>query len=324
MKNYPSIFIFFLLYFLSINYSSAQNAYVLLELESWDKEKINLNLYSQDSVLMDSFDLVKDSALVLEVPIKKSYYLKIMSLDKFVDYKYMDKIFPLDFTQAEDYAVLRQAIDLKLYESCGMWAWDNVNFSTNRESILLVRQNVETLEILANFFKNYPYFKIKLTGHTDHLEKNKQKLSLKRAESVKDYLVAHKIPASRIEIEGKADTEPTVPNIVDGKKDKNNMALNRRVEFKSSLLFSSTKKAVVLVFADSTAAQETQITANLHYPTGESIEVTERFVYNYENIKILYLYDAFDYTLQLKQRDNITNLSIELSKKIEKTVVIKL
>jgi outer membrane protein OmpA-like peptidoglycan-associated protein len=64
--------------------------------------------------------------------------------------------------------------------------------------------------MLANHFKNYPYTKIKLVGHTDHLEKNKQNLSFKRAESVKNYLVSQKVPASRIEIEGKADTEPTV------------------------------------------------------------------------------------------------------------------
>jgi hypothetical protein len=325
MKKNIKLFIsLFLLCFLSANLSYAQNAYVLLELESWDKEKISLNLYSQDSVLMDSFDLVKDSAFVLKVPIKKSYYLKIMSLDRFVDYKQMDKIIPLDFTQAEDYAVLRQVIDLKLYESCGIWAWDNVNFPTNKESILLVRRNIETLDILANFLRNYPYFKIKLTGHTDNVEKNKQSLSFKRAVSVKDYLVAQKIPASRIEIEGKADTEPTVPNMMDGKKDKNNMALNRRVDFRSSLLFSSAKKAVVLVFADNTAVQETQITANLRYPSGDSMEVTERFVYNSENIKILYLFSAFDYILEVKRNNNVIRLPIDLSKKTEGTVVIKL
>jgi hypothetical protein len=78
------------------------------------------------------------------------------------------------------------------------------------------------------------------------------------------------------------------------------------------------------VFADSTAVQETQITANLHYPSGESMEVTERFVYNYENIKILYLFSAFDYILEVKRNNNVIRLPIDLSKKTEDTIVIKL
>ncbi len=316
-------FIFFLFCFLSANRSYAQNAYVLLELESWQQEKIKIHLYSQDSVLMDSFELIRDSTFVLKVPIKKSYYLKIVSLDNLTDYKEMDKIIPLDFTQAETYAVYKKIIDLQGYECC-VDAFNSINFPTNRIDILLVRQNIETIEMLANYLKNYPYTKIKLVGHTDHLEKDKQNLSFKRADAVKNYLLSHKIPNSRIEIEGKADTEPTVPNIVNGKKDKNNMALNRRVDFRTSHLFGSTKKAIVLVFADSTAVQETQITANLHYPSGESMEVTERFVYNYENIKILYLFSAFDYILEVKRNNNVIRLPIDLSKKTEDTIVIKL
>ncbi len=324
MKKNIKLFIsLFLFCFLSANVSYAQNAYVLLELDSWQQPKIKLDLYSQDSVLIDSFELIRDSIFVLKVPIKKAYYLKIVSLDNLTDYKEMDKIFPLDFTQAKSYTVRKQIIDLQGYECC-YDTFNSINFPTNKIYVLLENYNIETLEMLANYLKNYPYNKIKLVGHTDHLEKNKQSLSLKRAESVKNYLVSQKVPASRIEIEGKADTEPTVPNIVDGKKDKNNMALNRRVDFRSFHMFGTTKKAVVLVFADTTAVQETQIIANLHYPSGESMELTERVVYNSENIKILYLYDAFDYTLHLKRNGNTTQLQISLSKKIEDTVLVEL
>jgi outer membrane protein OmpA-like peptidoglycan-associated protein len=323
MKKTTKLFFATLFYLLLINCSYAQNAYVLLDLESYQCPKIKLDLYSQDSVLIDSFELIRDSTFVLKIPIKKSYYLKIVSLDSLTDYKEMDKIIPLDFTRAEPYAVRKQIIDLQRYECC-YDSFNSINFPTNRIDALLGNHNIETLEMLANYLKSYPYTKIKLVGHTDHVEKNKQSLSFKRAEAVKNYLLSHKIPNSRIEIDGKGDTAPTVPNIVDGKKDKNNMALNRRVDFSVSHLFGSTKKAIVLIFADSITAQETQITADLHYPSGESMKIVEKFVYNSENIKILYLFDAFDYTLHLKRNGNTTQLQISLSKKIEDTVVVEL
>jgi hypothetical protein len=54
------------------------------------------------------------------------------------------------------------------------------------------------------------------------------------------------------------------------------------------------------------------------------MEVTERFVYNSENIKILYLFSAFDYILEVKRNNNVICLPIDLSKKTDDIVVIKL
>jgi hypothetical protein len=105
IKLFISLFLFC---FLSTNRSYAQNAYVLLEPPEYSKVKFHL--YSQDSVLIDSFELVRDSTFVLKVPIKKSYYLKIVSLDKLVDYKEMDKIIPLDFTQAETLQCIKKLL----------------------------------------------------------------------------------------------------------------------------------------------------------------------------------------------------------------------
>jgi hypothetical protein len=210
------------------------------------------------------------------------------------------------------------------YFECWTDAFNPINFKTNEATIRLFGRQTDSLDMLIHFLQVFPFIKIKLIGHTDHLEKDKQNLSLKRAEAVKDYLLSHKISNSRIEVDGKGDTEPTTPNIVDGENDKNNMAINRRVEFKSSREFNYKQKAIILVFADSIAAHESQVTGNLYYPSGDSMELSEKYIYSYENIKILYLFSAFNYILEVKRNNKVISLPIDLSKKMEDTVVVKL
>ncbi|TSA13398.1 MAG: OmpA family protein [Betaproteobacteria bacterium] len=64
-------------------------------------------------------------------------------------------------------------------------------------------------------------------GHTDSIGSNayNQKLSLRRAASVKAYLVSKGIEANRIYTEGKGETQPVADN-----KTKEGRAKNRRVE----------------------------------------------------------------------------------------------
>jgi len=64
-------------------------------------------------------------------------------------------------------------------------------------------------------------------GHTDSIGSDayNQKLSVRRAESVKAYLVSKGIPANRIYTEGKGEKQPVASN-----KTKDGRAKNRRVE----------------------------------------------------------------------------------------------
>ncbi len=88
-------------------------------------------------------------------------------------------------------------------------------------SYAILDKAVETLT-------TYPEVKIKIVGHTDNVgprERNIE-LSLKRAESVKAYLVGKKIDASRIQAEGAGPDKPL--------SDENTAAArakNRRIEF---------------------------------------------------------------------------------------------
>ena len=72
-----------------------------------------------------------------------------------------------------------------------------------------------------------PDLKLKVIGHTDNVGKERinLKVSLARAQSVKDYLVAQGVNSERISVVGMGAAEPAVPNDTAA-----NRAKNRRVE----------------------------------------------------------------------------------------------
>lgn len=69
-------------------------------------------------------------------------------------------------------------------------------------------------------------------GHTDSIGSvaYNQRLSVRRAESVKAYLVSKGIEANRIYTEGKGKSQPVAPNTLNGKDNPAGRAKNRRVE----------------------------------------------------------------------------------------------
>jgi OOP family OmpA-OmpF porin len=69
-------------------------------------------------------------------------------------------------------------------------------------------------------------------GHTDSIGSDayNQKLSVRRADSVKAYLVSKGIEANRIYTEGKGKKQPIAPNTINGKDNPAGRAKNRRVE----------------------------------------------------------------------------------------------
>jgi OOP family OmpA-OmpF porin len=73
--------------------------------------------------------------------------------------------------------------------------------------------------------------KIKITGYTDSIgsEKYNEKLSLRRAETVRDYLVSLGADANKMEASGMGKSNPVADN-----KTKEGRAKNRRVEVQVS------------------------------------------------------------------------------------------
>ena len=102
----------------------------------------------------------------------------------------------------------------------------NLFFATNKTQIL--PESEEALNELAAFMTKHDAISIRITGHTDAVgsDEANQILSEGRANAVRDELIKRGIAASRIEAEGKGESEPIADNATEEGR-----AKNRRVEF---------------------------------------------------------------------------------------------
>lgn len=100
-----------------------------------------------------------------------------------------------------------------------------VHFEFN--SYQLLSEGVEYLESLAEYLTEHPDTKLLLVGHTDDVGSKpfNEKLSLKRAKSVCDYLIRKGISQSNLQFKGMGDSEPLYSNASEKGRSK-----NRRVE----------------------------------------------------------------------------------------------
>ncbi len=118
--------------------------------------------------------------------------------------------------------------DLEIkYDPPKTFTLENVFFETGK-SILRAESN-NALNDLVEVMKLKPGLVIEISGHTDNVgsPESNLKLSLDRANAVKNYLVQHGIAASRITTQGYGDTKPAASNDTDEGKQK-----NRRTEVK--------------------------------------------------------------------------------------------
>ncbi len=101
-----------------------------------------------------------------------------------------------------------------------------IRFNLNESSLTSTAK--ANLDKLVPVFKDYNDTNIIIYGHTDSSGNDdyNMSLSVKRAESVKNYLSSKGLSSSRFEIVGMGETEP-----IDTNDTKEGMANNRRVEF---------------------------------------------------------------------------------------------
>jgi len=85
------------------------------------------------------------------------------------------------------------------------------------------------LDLVAASLKRRPDVKVEIAGHCDWIgsEAYNQKLSVQRAEAVRDYLIANGVKAENLTFTGYGETKPMADNRTDAGR-----ALNRRVELK--------------------------------------------------------------------------------------------
>ena len=93
----------------------------------------------------------------------------------------------------------------------------------------------EQLTRLKNVLKDYPTYNAELLAHTDAVgsDEYNDALSIRRAESAKQYLIAHGIPESRIKVATFGKKAPIARNeFADGRDAPEGRQFNRRVEIK--------------------------------------------------------------------------------------------
>jgi len=104
---------------------------------------------------------------------------------------------------------------------------EGVTFETN--SARLTADSTPVLDRVAESLKAHPDVRVEIAGYTDSTGSHavNKSLSKARAESVRDYLAAHGVAASRMETEGRGPDNPIADN-----KTAAGRAKNRRVEMK--------------------------------------------------------------------------------------------
>ena len=103
---------------------------------------------------------------------------------------------------------------------------EKIRFASGRATIL--RASFPVLDSVSTVLTQYPDIQIRIEGHTDSDggEDMNQRLSERRANSVRDYLVRKGINQARMEAVGFGELRPMVSNRTAAGK-----AKNRRVEF---------------------------------------------------------------------------------------------
>lgn len=115
---------------------------------------------------------------------------------------------------------------LKIEES-GEIVLEGINFVTNSAEITPDSDPILTKAL--NTLRTNPNLRVEIQGHTDDVGSNtaNQRLSEKRANSVRDYFVSKGIDANRMTARGYGEDQPLVPN-----DSQENRSRNRRIQFR--------------------------------------------------------------------------------------------
>jgi outer membrane protein OmpA-like peptidoglycan-associated protein len=102
---------------------------------------------------------------------------------------------------------------------------NDISFDLNSYAIKPELRNV--LDTFANSLREDPQTRLLIVGHTDSSGSPaiNNPLSVERAQSVRDYLVARGVAVTRVETAGRGENEPVADNATDAGR-----AQNRRVE----------------------------------------------------------------------------------------------
>ncbi|MBE0644736.1 MAG: OmpA family protein [Bacteroidetes bacterium] len=115
---------------------------------------------------------------------------------------------------------------LQIQES-GELVLEGINFETN--SATITQDSDPILRKALNTLRTNPELRVEVQGHTDDVgaAAANQRLSERRANSVRDYMIQNGIDANRMTARGYGEEQPLVPN-----DSAENRARNRRIQFR--------------------------------------------------------------------------------------------
>ena len=103
--------------------------------------------------------------------------------------------------------------------------FENIYFETN--SSKLTKESRDELKLALRSMNEFKKIQIKIVGHTDNIgsKSYNNRLSLKRAQSVRDWLITRGIKSHRVKVFGKGEANPVADNSTEKGR-----AKNRRIE----------------------------------------------------------------------------------------------
>lgn len=170
-----------------------------------------------------------DGSFKIVLPYDKNYSIRA-SADKFFA---ISENLNLDSLIKAGYKEIHKDLYLVPIEIGQVFRLNNVFFDFDKYS-LRPESSVELDRVVA-FLNEYPHIEIEMSAHTDSKGSDEYNMTLSdnRAKSVREYIIAKGIAATRIISQGYGETKPVASNSnPDGTDNPDGRQLNRRVEFK--------------------------------------------------------------------------------------------
>ena len=204
-----------------------------------DEDTVKISIYPETRLTFTVTDSLTSRPVVANVIIRNSEHRKVMqttsdSLHNVLAVLLDDRVpfYTVEAT-AVDYFPFHDTItDPALFEGVIMspreiksFVLHNIYFATGKTRIL---DSSETaLNELYSFLRARPNQRIRIVGHTDNVgsDRSNQVLSEGRCREVKQAMIDRGIQTDRIEIEGRGERDPIVPNDTEEHRQ-----MNRRVE----------------------------------------------------------------------------------------------
>ncbi len=138
---------------------------------------------------------------------------------------YLPETFPVEITEGK--TAIKNVKLVKKLEKEEVIVLRGINFASGQA--LIPPSEYPVLDQVAQVLKANEKVRVEISGHTDSVgsETYNQGLSLRRAQSVMNYLIQRGIAASRMEARGYGEYQPVAPNTTrEGRRQ------NRRIEFR--------------------------------------------------------------------------------------------